>query len=264
MLHIWNRCFLSQQWSPAVWLSPSSINQNWHSDFKSLFPSLSLHTLTLIPPLSPHSLGGKNNSAFKINSNQFYVKYEYLFQALDPNQFQKKKKKPKSDSSLPREDDFLEAERFCALRNMSHQVQNKVPDAHCTPALRNKTHHHGAEQMHTHVNEQLNLGKSALKKKKKLFSGGFVVVFFCYPAYAALVNSQWVPSFKHIKRLGERLILQESKNRPNVFCCERFVETKWGRSLDLKKGKKKKNQYSDGRVKNARIQTFCGGLLSLH
>lgn len=103
------------------------------------------------------------------------------------------------------------------------------------------------------------------KKKKSLFSGGFVVVFFCYPAYAALVNSQWVPSFKHIKCLGERLVLQESKNRPNVFCCERFVETKWGKSLDLKKGKeKKKNQYSDGRVKNARIQTFCGGLLSLH
>lgn len=162
MLHIWNRCFLSQQWSPAVWLSPSSINQNWHSDFKSLFPSLSLHTLTLIPPLSLHSLGGKINSAFKINSNQFYVKYEYLFQALDPNQFQK----TKSDSSLPRE-----AEQFCALRNMSHQVQNKVPDAHCTPALRNKTHHHGAEQMHTHINEQLNLGKSALKKKKFCFLG---------------------------------------------------------------------------------------------
>lgn len=54
---------------------------------------------------------------------------------------------------------------------MSHQVQNKVPDAHCTPALRNKTHHHGAEQMHTHVNEQLNLGKSALKKKKVCFLG---------------------------------------------------------------------------------------------
>ena len=151
----------------------------------------------------------------------FFVKYEYLFQALDPNQFQK----TNSDSSLLCEDDFLEAERFCALRNMSHQVQNRVPDAHCTPALRNKTHHHGAEQMHTHVNEQLNLGKSAFKKKK-MFSGGFVVVFFCYPAYAALVNSQWVPSFKHMKRLGERLILQESKNRPNVFCCERFVETK--------------------------------------
>lgn len=37
---------------------PSSINQNWHSDLKSLFPSLSLHTLTLIPPL-PTPWGAK-------------------------------------------------------------------------------------------------------------------------------------------------------------------------------------------------------------
>lgn len=54
----------------------------------------------------------------------------------------------------------------------------------------------------------------------------FVSVFFCYPADAAHVNSRWVLSFKHIKRLEERLILQESKNRPNVFCCEYFVDTK--------------------------------------
>lgn len=62
--------------------------------------------------------------------------------------------------------------------------------------------------------------------------------------------------------MKDYLILQESKNRPNVFCCEHSVETKWGKSLGLKK--EKKNQYSDGRVKNARIQTFCRGLLSLH
>lgn len=72
---------------------------------------------------------------------------------------------------------------------------------------------------------------------------------FCYPAYAALVNSQWVPSIKHLNVFMKHLdylILQESKNRPNVFCCERFVETKWGRSLGSKKKKKKKNKEIEG------------------
>ena len=60
------------------------------------------------------------------------------------------------------------------------------------------------------------------------------------------------------------LILKESKNRPNVFCCEHSVETKWRWEFKEIKRKKRINQYSDGRVKHARIQTFCGGLLSLH
>lgn len=88
---------------------------------------------------------------------------------------------------------------------------------------------------HTKVNEQLNLGKFCFKKKKvSLFWGGIMLLMlfffpFCYPAYAALVNAQWVPSIKHLNVFMKHLdylILQESKNRPNVFCCERFVETK--------------------------------------
>lgn len=74
------------------------------------------------------------------------------------------------------------------------------------------------ECTHTNVNEQLNLGKFAFFFFKVCFVGFlyFFSIFFCYSAYAALVNFQWVPSFKH-KRLDERLILQESKNRPKVF-----------------------------------------------
>lgn len=44
----------------------------------------------------------------------------------------------------------------------------------------------------------------------------FPPISFCYPIYAALVDSQWVPSFKHIDVLN-RLILQESKNRQTCF-----------------------------------------------
>lgn len=51
-------------------------------------------------------------------------------------------------------------------------------------------------------------------------------ILFCYPAFAALVNPQGVPSFTHIEHLDERYLVQESKNRPNVFCCEHTVEMK--------------------------------------
>lgn len=55
----------------------------------------------------------------------------------------------------------------------------------------------------------------------------FFSILFCYPEFAALVNSQGVPSFTHIEHLDERLFnSSESKNRPNVFCCEHFVEMK--------------------------------------
>lgn len=83
----------------------------------------------------------------------------------------------------------------------------------------------------------------------------FFPIFFCYPIYAALVDSQWAPSFKH--NVLNRLILQESRNRQRCFAVNTLQ--RWGEGefegwwLFLKK-----NQYSDG-GKNARIQTFCGG-----
>lgn len=40
-------------------------------------------------------------------------------------------------------------------------------------------------------------------------------IFLCYPIYAALVDSQWVPSFKH--NVLNRLILQECKKRQTCF-----------------------------------------------
>lgn len=47
------------------------------------------------------------------------------------------------------------------------------------------------------------------------FFFSFFPIFFCYPIYAALVDSQWAPSFKH--NVLNRLILQESKNRQRCF-----------------------------------------------
>lgn len=125
---------------------------------------------------------------------------------------------------------------LCPWEHVSGSEQS--PCAHCTPALRNKTHHHGAEQMHTR--------KWAAKpwqicfKKKKVCFLGVLWLFLCYPAYAALVNSQWVPSFKHIKCLGERLVLQESKNRPNVFCCERLCRDEVRQEFGFKRKERKK------------------------
>lgn len=50
--------------------------------------------------------------------------------------------------------------------------------------------------------------------------------------------------------MKDYLILQESKNRPDVFCCEHFVETKWRWKFnEIKKKKKRINQYSDGMQK---------------
>lgn len=80
----------------------------------------------------------------------------------------------------------------------------------------------------TNVKEQLNLGKLAFFFKGCFvgffyFFLGFVgffffffsPIFFCYPIYAALVDSQWAPSFKH--NVLNRLILQESRNRQRCF-----------------------------------------------
>lgn len=56
------------------------------------------------------------------------------------------------------------------------------------------------------------------------FFSFFFPIFFCYPIYAALVDSQWTPSFKH--NVLNRLILQESRNRQRCFAVKTLQ--RWG------------------------------------
>lgn len=57
--------------------------------------------------------------------------------------------------------------------------------------------------------------------------------------------------------MKDYLILQESKT--DVFCCEHFVEMKWKWKFNEIKKKKRINQFSDGRVKYARIRHSVEG-----
>lgn len=106
---------------------------------------------------------------------------------------------------------------------------------------------------HTNVNGAAKPWQQFLKVCLMGFLWGFPFSFA-----TQYMQHLWTPNgFPALNTLNilmkDYLILQESKNRPNVFCCEHFVETKWGKGWGLKGGKKSIQWWKGKECKNSDI-----------